>query len=137
MTVTRPMVTLLQVVQAINVNRNESGIPPMKGGSSEVVQVYHLFSKLYKIVRGSNVAFFSGNLAWAYNFINEALKLFRKVGDEKAIGIACSNLGNTLHAIRHDEVILNETKKLPYMEGMSEMALDRYDEARLFDHRRR
>jgi len=69
-----------------------------------VHQVYNSFAKLYKIVRISNVAFFSGNLSWAYSFINDALKLFRKIGDEKAIGIACNNLGNTLHAMCCDDV---------------------------------
>jgi hypothetical protein len=64
--------------------------------------VYASFSKLYKIVRISNVAFFSGNLTWAYNFILDSLKLYRKIGDKKAIGIACNNLGNTLHAMCAD-----------------------------------
>jgi len=36
---------------------------------------------------------------FAQRIINEALKLYRKIGDEKAIGIACNNLANTFHAI--------------------------------------
>jgi hypothetical protein len=71
----------------------------MQGGSAEVNQVYNSFAKLFKIVRVSNSAFFSGNLKWAYHFVNNALQLFRKVDDQKAIGIACNNLGNTMLAI--------------------------------------
>lgn len=61
--------------------------------------MYNSFSKLYKIVRISNFAFFSENWIVAYQMIDEALTLYRKIGDKKAIGIACNNLGNTLHAM--------------------------------------
>lgn len=71
-------------------------------GSREVVQVYNSFAKLIKIVRMSNIAFFSGNIRWANEIITDALKLFRKVNDRKAIGIACNNLGNTIYAMMHD-----------------------------------
>lgn len=100
--VTEPMITLLTVVETINAGMIGADIPPLHGGSREVHQVYNSFAKLYKIVRISNVAYFSGNLTWAYCFICDALKLFRKIGDDKAIGIACNNLGNTLHAICAD-----------------------------------
>jgi hypothetical protein len=93
------MIILLHVVQYINSGRIEDDIPPMQGGSAEVNQVYNSFAKLFKIVRVSNSAFFSGNLKWAYHFVNNALQLFRKVDDQKAIGIACNNLGNTMLAI--------------------------------------
>jgi len=69
-----------------------------------VHEVFNSFSKLYKIVRVSNTAFFSGNLKWAYHFVSEALMLFRKANDEKAVGIAANNLGNTLFAIYYDAV---------------------------------
>jgi hypothetical protein len=100
--VTEPMITLLTVVETINAGMIEDDIPPLHGGSREVHQVYNSFAKLYKIVRISNIAFFSGNLTWAYSFISDALTLFRKVGDEKAIGVACNNIGNTLHAMCSD-----------------------------------
>jgi len=60
------MLVLLCIVQSINQGKIEYDIPPLTGGSSEVHQVYNCFSKLYKIVRISNVAFFSGNLVFAY-----------------------------------------------------------------------
>lgn len=62
----RPMLVLLCIVRSINQGKIEDDIPPLHGGSSEVHQVYNCFSKLNKIVRISNVAFFSGNLVFAY-----------------------------------------------------------------------
>ncbi|KAL7569171.1 hypothetical protein ACA910_016997 [Epithemia clementina (nom. ined.)] len=92
--VTRPMIVLLETVRNINSNEGRRDIPPLRGGSREVHQVYNSFSKLYKIVRIANAAFFSGNLFWANQIINDAIQLFRKINDRKAIGIACNNLGN-------------------------------------------
>lgn len=62
------------------------------GGSRESNKVYISFAKLFKIVRVSNTAFFSGNLEWAYHFVSDALKLFRKIEDRKAIGVASNNV---------------------------------------------
>lgn len=93
------MIILLRIVRNINAKRIRDDIPPMKGGSREVNQVYNSFAKLHKVVRFSNTAFFSGNLKWAYKFLNDALVLFRKLEDKKAIGIATNNLGNTLVAM--------------------------------------
>jgi hypothetical protein len=75
----------------------------MQGGSREVNQVYNSFAKLYKIVRFSNSAFFSGDLNRAFHFINDALDLFCKIDDRKAIGIASNNLGNTLLAMYREK----------------------------------
>jgi len=62
------MLVLLRIVNTINKGKIEDDIPPLLGGSSEVHQVYSCFSKLYRIVRISNVAFFSGNLPFAYRY---------------------------------------------------------------------
>jgi hypothetical protein len=123
------MITLLTVVQTINAGGVEDDIPPLHGGSREVHQVYNSFAKLYKIVRISNVAFFSGNLSWAYSFICDALKLFRKVGDEKAIGIACNNLGNTLHAMCSDARYIGECCSILPGICMLKTAHEHYNEA--------
>lgn len=139
MNITKPVITLLSIVRSINARSIEDDIPPLQGGSSEVQQVYNSFSKLYKIVRISNFAFFSGNFAFAFRIINEALGLYRKIGDEKAIGIACNNLGNTLHAMcsnahggesnRLDgRLPLDCCERLPG-ECIVKMAKERYDEA--------
>jgi hypothetical protein len=102
------MVTLLQVVQAINEGSFEDDIPVMQGGSREVLQAYRSFCTLFRIVSGSNVAFFSGNLLSAKLFIETALNVFQKIDDEKAIGIAYSNLGNALHVMYYKGLGLDE-----------------------------
>ncbi|CAB9519606.1 expressed unknown protein [Seminavis robusta] len=97
--VSRPIVNLLSVVRQINAGKIDEDIAPLFGGSREVNQVYTSFAKLYKIVRVSNGAFFSKNLHWACHFVRDALKLFTKIDDRKAIAIASGNLGSTLLAI--------------------------------------
>lgn len=69
--VTRPVAILLHVVENINAGHVDDDIPPLHGGSRESLRVYTSFTKLYKIIRMSNVAFFSGNLVWAYGFISD------------------------------------------------------------------
>ena len=96
------MVTLLSIVRNVNKGRIGETIPPLEGGSREVHQVYNSFSKLYKIVHVSNTAYFSGNLKWAHHIQSNALQLFRKVNDEKAVAIATNNLANILFAIHRE-----------------------------------
>ena len=85
-------------MKGVNGGRIEGDIPPLTGGSREVNRVYNSFAKLYKAVRVSNQAFFSGNLNSAYHMMQDALELFRKINDEKAIAIAHNNIGNVLLA---------------------------------------
>jgi len=94
--VTRPMIQLLRTVKQVNKGGIEDDMPPLTGGSREVHQVYTSFAKLYKIVRVSNTVFFGGDLELARHIAQDALRLFRKIGDEKAIAIANNNLGNAL-----------------------------------------
>ena len=93
------MILLLEAVESINSGEATENIQPLQGGSREFSQVYTSFSKLNKVVGISNKAFFSGSFDWAYHFIYDALQLFRKVNDQKAIGVACNNLGNTIFAL--------------------------------------
>lgn len=93
------MIILLRVVQRVNAGRIEDDMPPLTGGSREVNQVYTSFSKLYKIVRMSNSSFFSGDFKWAHHIAKDALHLFQKIGDQKAVAIACNNIGNTMLAL--------------------------------------
>ena len=44
------------------------------------------------------MAFFSGNIRLASRIIDDALKLYRKIGNTKAVGVACNNLANTYFA---------------------------------------
>jgi len=102
--VTKPMITLLHMVNNVNEGRSGDNLPPLNGGSREVQRVYNTFSKLYRVVRVSNAACFSRNLKWAFHFVSDALELFRKVSDRKAVGIACNNVGNTLFAMSQDSL---------------------------------
>jgi hypothetical protein len=123
------MITLLRTVRNINSGNIEDDIPPLHGGSSEVHQVYNSFAKLCKIVRVSNTAFFSGNFQWAYHFISDALKLYRKIDDKKAIGIACNNLGNTLYSMRYERARTLAPRTEFGENWTSEAALEHFDEA--------
>ena len=92
------MIELLHTVRLVNAGGLDGDMPPLTGGSREVHQVYASFAKLNKTVYMSNWAFFAGDLSLAYRIARDALRLFRKIGDEKAIAIACNNMGNTLLA---------------------------------------
>ncbi|KAL3919346.1 MAG: hypothetical protein SGILL_003797 [Bacillariaceae sp.] len=98
-----PMIRLLNIVVDSNRKGGSENLPPLEEGCREVQGVYNTFSKFNKIVRVSNTAFFSGDLDMAHHFVTEALALFRAVNDQKAIGIACNNLANTLFAIRFEQ----------------------------------
>eukprot|EP00934_Nitzschia_sp_Nitz4_P003356 Nitzschia sp. Nitz4//scaffold43_size134323//100713//106351//NITZ4_003315-RA/size134323-augustus-gene-0.225-mRNA-1//1//CDS//3329551996//3346//frame0 len=127
--VTKPMLVLLQVVQRVNSGRIEYDMPPLKGGSREATKVYSSFSKLYKIVRMSNSSFFLGDYARAHYIAQDALKLFRKIGDEKAVAIACNNIGNTLLAL---SVQKREKNSCLFVEGGAccvHEAISKFDEA--------
>lgn len=89
-------------------------------------QVYASLSKLHKIVRFSNMAFFSGKMQSAYRLLVDALSLFRSADDEKAIGIASNNLGNTLLSIRNQKL---STDKCFTIDGkcVQRQALDSYN----------
>jgi hypothetical protein len=54
---------------------------------------------LYKVVRSANTAFYAGELEVAYFVLVDALRLFRRLDNKKAIGVASNNLGNTMLAI--------------------------------------
>lgn len=100
--VTRPLIILLRAVQNINNRTIDGDFPPLVEGSREVHRVYNTFAKLYRVVRISNSAFFSHKFKSSYRIIGNALELFRKVDDRKAIGVACNNLGNTIFAVYYD-----------------------------------
>jgi tetratricopeptide (TPR) repeat protein len=95
------MIRLLSIVVDSN-NGGYENLPPLKGGCKEVHGVYNTFSKLNKIVKVSNISFFSGDLEVAHHFVSDALALYRKIHDRKAIGVACNNLANTLFALRFE-----------------------------------
>lgn len=65
-------------------------------GSSEVLRVRWTMEKLYKIIQCANAAYFSGEVEVAYRVFTDALHLFTRLDNKKAMGVANSNLGNTM-----------------------------------------
>jgi hypothetical protein len=127
--VTKPMISLLHVVKCVNEGKIGDVLPPLEGGSREVHQVYTSFAKLYKILQISNSSFFSGDLDWALHAANEALQLFQKIQDEKAIAIASNNLGNTLLALSVDRRTPGACLCSDDGECCVKVALECYDDA--------
>ncbi|KAL3915878.1 MAG: hypothetical protein SGILL_005439 [Bacillariaceae sp.] len=125
----RPIVGMLQIVKRVNEGRNYDALPPLKGGSREVHQVFTSFAKLYKMLQVSNTSFFSGNLDWALHAASDAFRLFQKVGDQKAVAIASNNLGNTLFALAVDRRRSGECLCSDDGECCVRAALEFYDKA--------
>jgi hypothetical protein len=94
-----PVSRLLHLVTSINKQELNDDIPEIEGGSCEVTKVHDTFERLYMVVRFANTAFFSGDLEKAYETLQNALALFTKLNNDKAIGVANNNLGNTMLAI--------------------------------------
>lgn len=67
-----------------------------KGSCREVECVYETIEVLYEVVRFANSAFFSGDLEVAYQVFRDALRLFSRLDNKKAIAVASNNLGNTM-----------------------------------------
>ncbi|CAB9503300.1 expressed unknown protein [Seminavis robusta] len=99
---TEPMLHLLELIKTINRMKDgeDRPEPPMDRlyGSWEVLNVTCTMERLYKVIRSANAAFFAGDVETAYEVLKDALKLFKRLGNKKAIGVACNNLGNTLLA---------------------------------------
>jgi hypothetical protein len=98
-----PMIKLSDIIKKTKKGEYDS-IPPLEGGCKEVQGVYNTFAKLNKIVKISNTSFFSGKLEMAHHFVSDALVLYRKINDRKAIGVTCNNLANTLFAIQYEHI---------------------------------
>jgi hypothetical protein len=77
----------------------------------------------------SNTAFFSGDLTWAFDFISDALHLFRMMENQKAQGIACSNLGNTLQAMYHSGMYADNCCSMANGKCYIKCAIDHYNES--------
>uniref|UniRef100_A0A7S4NFJ6 Uncharacterized protein n=1 Tax=Odontella aurita TaxID=265563 RepID=A0A7S4NFJ6_9STRA len=96
--ITVPILHLLGLLR--NVNRLETKddfLPPADiTGSREVFVVYDTFSILFKVVRFANSAFFTGDIEKAHNVLVDMLKLFKSLGNKKAIGVVSNNLGNCM-----------------------------------------
>ncbi|KAG7355713.1 hypothetical protein IV203_000399 [Nitzschia inconspicua] len=96
-----PMIYLLGLLQEIN-KRGAGHDPPEVRkikASKEIVTFSTTLEALFRIIRSANIAFFNGDLEFAYQVLNDALRLFRRLDNKKAIGVASNNLGNILLGI--------------------------------------
>jgi hypothetical protein len=114
------------MVRNINQGNLDEGITPLHGGSREVTQVYNSFASLFRIVRVSKTSFYSGDIEWASHVVYDAINLFRKLGDEKATGIACNNMGNILFSLSSTGKISSTVQSIKFK---VEDAAEYYDEA--------
>jgi len=70
-----------------------------KKASREVSRLFNTMEALCKVVRSANIAFHEGDLFKAYWIMLDALLLFNRLNNQKAIGVASNNLGNILLVI--------------------------------------
>lgn len=54
---------------------------------------------LFTLLRSANAAFYAGELELAHSILLDALRLFKRLGNRKAVGIASNNLGNVVFAM--------------------------------------
>lgn len=68
-------------------------------GPREIISVTATMETLYKVVRAANDAYSDGQIEKAYYVLTDAVRLFKRLGNEKAIGVANNNLGNLMLAM--------------------------------------
>ena len=90
--ITRPIIALTKIVKSIKNKSLRDEIPDVEGGSKEVSFVHESFQRLMKVVRFANTAFFAGDRTQSYHCMEDALSLFLKLGNQKAIGVANNNV---------------------------------------------
>ena len=54
---------------------------------------------LHKIVKCANSAYFAGDIDKAYAVLSDSARLFKRLDNKKAVGVANNNLGNTMLAM--------------------------------------
>jgi hypothetical protein len=67
--------------------------------SREMTNVADTVVVLYKVVRAANDFYFAGELERAYVVLVDALRIFKNLGNKKAVAVASNNLGNVLLAM--------------------------------------
>ena len=108
--ITEPMRYLLEVIQSVQDQSLDQDLPRLDigSGSKEIVNVSNTMETLFEVVRFANVAFYAGELEVAYRVLRDSLRIFRGMQNDKAVSVACNNLGNILLVMyldmKHDEV---------------------------------
>lgn len=105
--ISEPMTCLLELIRLLNRRDVTQEAPEVDQtmGSKEIINVSNSMESLYRVVRLANLSFYAGDLEAAYHILIDALRLFRRLDNKKAIGIACNNLGNTMLAVYRETEI--------------------------------
>ena len=108
-----PAIFVLQIFRFCRTDFTGGGPPRIKHsmmGSLELANVSDTVIVLYKVVRAANEFFYSGELEMAYKVLKDALKLFKRLDNKKAVAVASNNLGNTLLVMYREMVAENLTE---------------------------
>ena len=93
-----PLLYLAGAVKDIAAS-DQTNLPPslhLKEGPKELLYISHTIDGLYRAVSVANAFFKAGELEAAYSLLVDALHLFKRLDNRKAIGVALNNLGNIL-----------------------------------------
>jgi len=67
-------------------------------GCHELRSVASTMGTLHRIVQCANTAYFAGDVDKAYAVLSDSARLFKRLDNKKAVGVASNNLGNTMLA---------------------------------------
>jgi len=115
---TNPMRQLVKIISDINASKFTSEDVAILSGDyedscREVDNVYKTMETLYKVIIFANIAFFSGDLSMAYKVLKDALRVFNKLDNKKAVAVASNNLGNTMLTI-YRTIVAEADKNDPF-----------------------
>jgi hypothetical protein len=96
--ISEPILVLIAIVKSIQKKAVQDELPKLEGGSCEIYDVYESLEQLCKIVRFSNAAFL-GDRTRSYKVMEDALALFEKLENQKAVGVANNNV--RVHQLSH------------------------------------
>lgn len=99
--ISEPMSCLLELTRLLNRLELDQDPPKIDQtvGSKEIINVSNSMESLYRVVRLANLSFYIGDLEAAYRVLVDALRLFQRMDNKKAIAVASNNLGNTMLAM--------------------------------------
>jgi hypothetical protein len=87
--------------------------------SREVTMFSETMEMLFKLLRSANAAYYAGDLELAHGILLDAMRLFTRLGNKKAVGIANNNLGNVVFAMYQQM----KTNKQQRVGGVTKMQL--------------
>lgn len=137
----QPIMVLIAIVKSIRTKNLGDELPALDGGSCEIYDVYESLEQLCKIVRFSNTAVLKGDRNKSYRIMEDALDLFVRMGNQKALGVANNNLGTMVLqeqmerssvTNKSDEVFFNGMK---YFEEAIRIGTFEYQNAEFDDER--